>query len=399
LREIKNNFANFAPLRTLREIKNNLMKLFDVYPLINVNLVKGEGCYVYDDKDTKYLDFYGGHAVISVGHAHPHYIKRLEQQLHQLSFYSNSVHLEIQQQLADKLGQLSGYNDYQLFLVNSGAEANENALKVASFHNNRKKVIAFKGAFHGRTAGAVAVTDNPKIKPPINDDSHVIFIDLNDEATLKNAFEKNEICAVIIEPIQGVNGIYEPTTSFLKLIQQLCTSNDALFIADEVQCGYGRSGKFFAHQLAEVQPDIITMAKGMGNGFPIGGILIHPKYAAKYGMLGTTFGGSPLACAAALAVLEIIENELLIENTIAIGNYLIEQCKALPQVKEVRGKGLMIGVEFEFAIKELRDKLIHEHKIFTGNANQPNTLRLLPTMNITKDAADLFLNAVKNILK
>ncbi len=375
------------------------MKLFDVYPLINVNLVKGEGCYVYDDKNTKYLDFYGGHAVISIGHAHPHYIKRLEQQLHQLSFYSNSVHLEIQQQLADKLGQLSGYNDYQLFLVNSGAEANENALKVASFHNNRKKIIAFKGAFHGRTAGAVAVTDNPKIKPPINDDRHVIFIDLNDEDALKNAFEKNEICAVIIEPIQGVNGIYEPTTPFLKLIQQLCTSNDALFIADEVQCGYGRSGKFFAHQLAEVQPDIITVAKGMGNGFPIGGILIHPKYAAKYGMLGTTFGGSPLACAAALAVLEIIEKELLIENTIAIGNYLIEQCKALPQVKEVRGKGLMIGVEFEFAIKELRDKLIHEHKIFTGNANQPNTLRLLPTMNITKDAADLFLNAVKKILK
>lgn len=374
------------------------MKLFDVYPLIDVNLVKGESCFVYDDKNTQYLDFYGGHAVISVGHAHPHYIKRVEQQLHQLSFYSNSVHLEIQQQLADKLGQLSGYNDYQLFLVNSGAEANENALKVASFHNNRKKVIAFKGAFHGRTAGAVAVTDNPKIKPPINDDSHVIFLDFNDESALKAAFENNEICAVIIEPIQGVNGIYEPSSAFLKLIQELCTQNDALFIADEVQCGYGRSGKFFAHQFAEVQPDIITMAKGMGNGFPIGGILIHPKYAAKYGMLGTTFGGAPLACAAALAVLEIIENEQLIENAITVGNYLIAQCNALPKVKEVRGKGLMIGVEFEFTINELRNKLIHEHKIFTGNSNQPNTLRLLPAMNISKEAADVFINAVKTIL-
>ncbi|HNE50742.1 MAG TPA: aminotransferase class III-fold pyridoxal phosphate-dependent enzyme, partial [Chitinophagales bacterium] len=374
------------------------MKLFDVYPLIDVNLVKGESCFVYDDKNTQYLDFYGGHAVISVGHAHPHYIKRVEQQLHQLSFYSNSVHLEIQQQLADKLGQLSGYNDYQLFLVNSGAEANENALKVASFHNNRKKVIAFKGAFHGRTAGAVAVTDNPKIKPPINDDSHVIFLDFNDESALKAAFENNEICAVIIEPIQGVNGIYEPSSAFLKLIQELCTQNDALFIADEVQCGYGRSGKFFAHQFAEVQPDIITMAKGMGNGFPIGGILIHPKYAAKYGMLGTTFGGAPLACAAALAVLEIMETEQLIENTITVGNYLIAQCNALPKVKEVRGKGLMIGVEFEFTINELRNKLIHEHKIFTGNSNQPNTLRLLPAMNISKEAADVFINAVKTIL-
>jgi acetylornithine/N-succinyldiaminopimelate aminotransferase len=345
------------------------MKLFDVYPLFNINLQRGEGCYVYDDKDTKYLDFYGGHAVISIGHAHPHYIKKLENQLHQLSFYSNSVQIEIQQELANKLGQLSGYDDYNLFLCNSGAEAVENALKVASFHNNRKKVIAFKGAFHGRTSGAVAITDNAKIKPPVNDDSHVIFLDFNDTENLQKAFSENEICAVIIEPIQGVNGIYEPEISFLQLIQQLCNDHNALFIADEIQCGYGRSGKFFAHQFADVQPDVITMAKGMGNGFPIAGILIHPKIAAKYGMLGTTFGGAPLACAAGLAVLEVIENENLINNAIETGNYLMEQCKQLPQVIEIRGKGLMIGIEFDFPIKELREKLVYEHHIFVGNSN------------------------------
>ncbi len=374
------------------------MKLFDVYPLFNINLIKGKDCYVYDDKNVKHLDFYGGHAVISIGHAHPYYVKKLEEQLHQLSFYSNSVQIEIQQQLANKLGQLSGYDDYQLFLCNSGAEAVENALKVASFHNNRKKVIAFKGAFHGRTSGAVAVTDNPKIKPPINDDSHIIFLDFKDEESLKNTFLENEICAVIIEPIQGVNGIYEPSISFLQLIQKLCNENNTLFIADEIQCGYGRSGKFFAHQFANVQPDVITMAKGMGNGFPIAGILIHPKVAAKYGMLGTTFGGSPLACAAGLAVLEIIENENLIENTIEVGNYLIEQCKKLSNVKELRGKGLMIGIEFDFPIKELRDKLVYEHHIFVGNSNQPNTLRLLPSLTISKNEVDILMDAISKIL-
>lgn len=375
------------------------MKLFDVYPLFNINLQRGEGCYVYDDKDTKYLDFYGGHAVISIGHAHPHYVKKLENQLHQLSFYSNSVQIEIQQALASKLGQLSGYDDYNLFLCNSGAEAVENALKVASFHNNRKKVIAFKGAFHGRTSGAVAITDNAKIKPPVNDDSHVIFLDFNDTENLQNAFSENEICAVIIEPIQGVNGIYEPEVSFLQLIQQLCNDHNALFIADEIQCGYGRSGKFFAHQFADVQPDVITMAKGMGNGFPIAGILIHPKIAAKYGMLGTTFGGAPLACAAGLAVLEVIENENLINNAIETGNYLMEECKQLPQVKEIRGKGLMIGIEFNFPIKELREKLVYEHHIFVGNSNNANTIRLLPSLTVTKVEVDLVMNAINKSLE
>jgi acetylornithine/N-succinyldiaminopimelate aminotransferase len=375
------------------------MKLFDVYPLFNINLQRGEGCYVYDDKDTKYLDFYGGHAVISIGHAHPHYIKKLENQLHQLSFYSNSVQIEIQQELANKLGQLSGYDDYNLFLCNSGAEAVENALKVASFHNNRKKVIAFKGAFHGRTSGAVAITDNARIKPPVNDDSHVIFLDFNDTENLQKAFSENEICAVIIEPIQGVNGIYKPEISFLQFIQQLCNNHNALFIADEIQCGYGRSGKFFAHQFAAVQPDVITMAKGMGNGFPIAGILIHPKIAAKYGMLGTTFGGAPLACAAGLAVLEVIENENLINNAIETGNYLMEQCKQLPQVIEIRGKGLMIGIEFDFPIKELREKLVYEHHIFVGNSNNSNTLRLLPSLTVTKVEVDLVMNAINKSLE
>lgn len=379
-------------------VKQNQMKLFDVYPLFNINLVRGKGCYVYDDKGTEYLDFYGGHAVISIGHAHEHYVQKLEEQLHQLSFYSNSVHLGIQQQLADKLGQLSGYNDYQLFLVNSGAEAVENALKVASFHNNRKKVIAFKGAFHGRTAGAVAITDNPKIKPPVNADDHVIFLALNDEESLKKAFAENEICAVITESIQGVNGIYEPSIAFFQLIQQLCNANDALFIADEIQSGYGRSGKFFAHQFANTQPDVITMAKGMGNGFPVAGILIHPKIAAKYGMLGTTFGGAPLACAAALAVLEVIEKEQLIENTVAVGNYLQEQCRQLPNVKEIRGKGLMLGIEFDFPIKELRDKLVYEHHIFVGNSNNANTIRLLPSLAISKTEIDILINALKACL-
>jgi acetylornithine aminotransferase len=271
----------------------------------------------------------------------------------------------------------------------------ENALKVASFHNNRKKVIAFRGAFHGRTSGAVAVTDNPKIKPPVNDDSHVIFLDFNDEAWLKRAFAENEICAVIIETIQGVNGIYEPAESFLQLIQQLCNEHNALFIADEIQCGYGRSGHFFAYQFADVQPDVITMAKGMGNGFPIAGIFIHPKIAAKHSMLGTTFGGAPLACAAGLAVLEVIEQENLIQNAVDVGNYLLEQCKLLPKVKEVRGKGLMIGIEFEFPIKQLRDILVYEHQIFVGNSNHPNTLRLLPSLTITKNEVDLLINALK----
>lgn len=371
------------------------MNLFDVYPLFDIHLVKGKGCYVWDNKGVKYLDLYGGHAVISIGHAHRHYIERLQEQLQQLSFYSNSVKLDIQFQLADKLGELSGYNDYNLFLCNSGAEAVENAIKVASFHNHRKKVIAFKGAFHGRTAGAVAVTDNPKIKPPVNEDGHVIFLNHEDEEGLINAFKGNEICAVIIEPIQGVHGIYEASPGFLKLIGKLCNEHDALFIADEIQCGFGRTGKFFSHQWANVKPDIITMAKGMGNGFPVAGILIHPRIKAQHGMLGTTFGGAPLACAAALAVLEVIETEKLMENASGVGNYLIEECCSLQGFKEVRGRGLMIGVEFDRPIKPLRDDLVYNHHIFTGNSNNPNTIRLLPSLTISKQEAGMFMKAVK----
>jgi acetylornithine/N-succinyldiaminopimelate aminotransferase len=375
------------------------MKLFDVYPLFDTHLEKGKGCYVYDTNGQKYLDFYGGHAVISIGHAHEHYIKRITDQLHKLSFYSNSVQLDIQQEFASKLGQLSGCDDYHLFLINSGAEAIENALKVASFHNGRKKIIAFKGAFHGRTSAAVAVTDNPKIKAPINDDSNVIFLALNDVHALTNAFNEHEICAVVVESIQGINGIYEANASFLQQIQALCHQHNALFIADEIQCGYGRSGKFFAFQYANVQPDVITMAKGMGNGFPIGGILIHPKYAAKYGMLGTTFGGSPLACAAGLAVLEVMENEKLMDNTTTVGNYLLEQCMSLSNIKEVRGKGLMIGLEFDFPIKDLRNQLLQEHHIFVGNSNNVHTLRLLPSLTIGKTEVDIFMATLKKCIK
>jgi acetylornithine/N-succinyldiaminopimelate aminotransferase len=374
------------------------MTLFDVYPLFNVGLTKGKGCFVWDDKGTRYLDFYGGHAVISIGHTNEHYVQRITAQLEQLAFYSNSVRIPIQDEYATLLGRVSGYDDYHLFLCNSGAEAVENALKVASFVNGRKMIIAFKGAFHGRTSGAVAITDNPAIKPPVNDDAHVLFLNFNDSAALEKAFAEHDICAVIIEPIQGVNGIYEPTPEFLKDIQRLCQAHGAFFIADEIQCGFGRSGQFFAHQLSGVQPDLITMAKGMGNGFPIAGVLIHPEVAAKYGMLGTTFGGAPLACAAGLAVLEEIEKHQLIPQAATLGNYLMDECRQLPEVKEVRGKGLMIGVEFNFPIKALREKLVYEHHIFVGNSSNPNTLRLLPSLTITKEEIDLFLEAIKKCL-
>ncbi|MEZ5026466.1 MAG: aminotransferase class III-fold pyridoxal phosphate-dependent enzyme [Chitinophagales bacterium] len=374
------------------------MKLFDVYPVFDINLVKGNGCFVYDAKGTEYLDFYGGHAVISIGHTHPHYVKRIEEQLQALSFYSNSVKLDIQQELAQKLGQLSGYDNYNIFLVNSGAEAIENALKLASFHNNKKKTIAFHGAFHGRTSGAVAITDNPKIKAKVNDDSHVIFVELNNEQALRDAFSNKEICAVIVESIQGVNGIYEPNADFFSLIQQLCYEHNAVFIADEIQSGFGRSGKFFAHQFANVQPDIITMAKGMGNGFPIGGILIHPKFEAKYGLLGTTFGGSPLACAASLAVLEVMEQENLIENANKIGQYILKQLQTIPQIKAIRGKGLMLGIEFDFPIKDLRNRLLNEQHIFVGNSNNANTIRLLPSLTIGKNEVDSLIVALKQCL-
>jgi len=377
------------------------MDLFKVYPLLDVALEKGKGAFVFDTKGQRYLDFYGGHAVISIGHAHPHYLKLLSEQLEKLVFYSNSVHLEIQQTLAEKLGRLADYPSYNLFLVNSGAEANENALKLASFYNNRKKVIAFKGAFHGRTAAAVAVTDNPKIKPAINPDDHVIFLPFNNKEALKNTFKEqgDEICAVIIEAIQGVNGIYEADNSFLQKIQELCQQYNAIFIADEVQCGYARTGKFFAHQFANVQPDIITTAKGMGNGFPVAGVLINEKIQAVYGMLGTTFGGSPLACAAALAVLDVIESENLIEHSKAMGQYLLDNLKDIKGLKQIRGKGLILGLEFDYLIKDLRNNLLFKHQIFTGNSNNANTLRVLPSLAIQTSEIDLFLDALNKETK
>jgi acetylornithine/N-succinyldiaminopimelate aminotransferase len=370
-----------------------MMKLFDVYPLFDLTLTKGKGAYVWDDKGKKYLDFYGGHAVISIGHAHDHWQKRIRKQLKKLPYYSNSVKLPIQEKLAKKLGKLSGYDDYSLFLCNSGAEANENALKIASFHNGRKTVIAFKGAFHGRSAGAVAVTDNQKIKPAVNPDDHVVFLPFNDTDALKAAFAEHEVAAVILELVQGVNGIYEPNPEFVRLISGLCEEHNALFIADEIQSGYGRTGKFFAHQWAEVRPDLITMAKGMGNGFPVAGVLISPKVSAWYGMLGTTFGGAPLACAAALSVLEVMEEEHLVEHAGIMGHLLSSALAELPGVKEVRGKGLMIGVEMEYPIKDMRNALLFEHHLLTGNASNANTIRLLPPMNITKQQVKKVLKA------
>jgi acetylornithine aminotransferase len=373
------------------------MKLFDVYPLFDLTLVKGKGAHVWDDKGKKYLDFYGGHAVISIGHAHDHWQKRIRKQLKKLPYYSNSVRLPIQEKLAKKLGKLSGYEDYSLFLCNSGAEANENALKIASFHNGRKTVIAFQGAFHGRSAGAVAVTDNKKIKPPVNPDDHVLFLPFNDEEALQSAFKEHEVTAVILELVQGVNGIYEPSESFVQLISALCTEHNSLFIADEIQSGFGRTGKFFAHQWADVQPDLITMAKGMGNGFPVAGVLISPKVEAWYGMLGTTFGGAPMACAAALAVLEVMEDENLTNHALEMGEYLQSALAQMPGVKEVRGKGLMIGVEMEYPIKDMRNALLFEHHILTGNASNANTIRLLPPLNITKQQAKKVLKAFASV--
>ncbi|MCZ2392639.1 MAG: aminotransferase class III-fold pyridoxal phosphate-dependent enzyme [Chitinophagales bacterium] len=374
------------------------MNLFDVYPLFDLTLVKGSGSEVFNEKGDKYLDFYGGHAVISIGHNHPHWVERLQTQMNKgISFFSNSVKLPIQNELAEKLGRISGYDDYSLFLVNSGAEANENAIKIASFHTGRKTIISFSGAFHGRTSAAVAATDNKKIKALVNPDDHVIFLPLNDKKALDRTFAENEVACVIIEPIQGVNGIYEATPEFLQHISARCKEYGALFIADEVQCGYGRSGKFFAHQWAGVLPDMITTAKGMGNGFPVGSVLIAPHIQAWYGMLGTTFGGAPLACAAALAVLEVIEKDNLISYTEKIGNYLIEEIQQLPGVKEVRGKGLMIGIEMQYPIQDLRNKMMKEFKILTGNSSHPNTIRLLPALNISHEQAETVLKALKSL--
>jgi acetylornithine/N-succinyldiaminopimelate aminotransferase len=373
------------------------MNLFDVYPINPINIVKGAGSLVYDDKGTEYLDLYGGHAVISIGHTHFHYVKRLEDQLHQIGFYSNSIEIPLQKQLADKLGKISGKEDYQLFLCNSGAEANENALKLASFYNGKKKVIAFRKAFHGRTSLAVAVTDNPNIVAPVNETDNVIFLPWNDEAALEQAFAANEISSVIIEGIQGVGGIQVAPVNFLKKIRLLCDEYNAVFIADSVQCGYGRTGKFFSHDFAGINADIYSMAKGMGNGFPIGGIIISPKIKPAYGMLGTTFGGNHLACAAGLAVLETIEQDNLMQNAAEVGGYLIDELKKFNQIIEVRGRGLMIGIELPAELANVKKDLLFKHKIFTGEA-KPNVVRLLPALNLTKAHADRFLEAFAKTL-
>jgi acetylornithine/N-succinyldiaminopimelate aminotransferase len=373
------------------------MKLFDVYPLFDIEPVKAVGSRIYDKEGKEYLDFYGGHAVISIGHSHPHYVKKLADQLKKIAFYSNSVVISLQQQVAEKLGRLSGYPDYSLFLCNSGAEANENALKVASFATGRSKVIAFKQAFHGRTSGAVACTDNPSIVAPFNACHKVEFIDRFDLDAAKKAIEKGDVSAVIIEGIQGVGGIYTPEPAFLEALHIVCKQYGTYLILDEIQSGYGRSGKFFAHQYSNVRPDIITVAKGMGNGFPIGGVLISPVFEAKHGMLGTTFGGNHLACAAAIAVLDVIEDEKLVENAATVGEYLVQQARELKGLKEIRGIGLMIGLEFNFDIAQLRKDLLFEHKVFAGYSGK-NTLRLLPPLGITKMDVDILIDALKAIL-
>ena len=369
------------------------MELFNVYPLVNITPVRALGAKLWDDQGQEYLDFYGGHAVISIGHSHPHYVQRLTEQLQNIGFYSNSVQIPLQTQLAHKLGQVSGYEDYALFLCNSGAEANENALKLASFHTGKTRVVAFKGAFHGRTSGAVAATDNPKIVAPFNAGHAISFVDY-DLRAVAEILRGGDVCAVIVEPIQGVAGIIMPSDEFLQGLALLCGAHNIILIADEVQSGYGRSGKFFAHQHAGIRPDIIAVAKGMGNGFPIGGILISPALKASYGLLGTTFGGNHLACAAALAVLEVIEEENLLAHATELGEYLRQELLAHAGAEEIRGRGLMVGIKYSFPIKEVRDKLLSEFHIFVGNASDPTVLRLLPPLNITKAEVDRFLQAL-----
>ena len=373
------------------------MKLFDVYPLFDLEIVSGKGCYTYDSHGTEYLDLYGGHAVISIGHSHPYYVNRITEQAKKLVFYSNSVVNSLQQQLADKLGALSGYDDYSLFLINSGAEANENALKLASFHTGKKKVIAFAHSFHGRTSAAVKVTDNPRIVAPINDTFEVAFLPLNDMARVEQEMAAGDVCAVIIEGIQGVGGIQIPEVQFLQELREACNRHHVVLILDEVQSGYGRTGKFFAHQYAGIRPDLITVAKGMGNGFPIGGVLISPRFTPVYGMLGTTFGGNHLACAAACAVLDVMRDEHLVDNAARVGQYLIDRLREIPQIKEVRGKGLMIGLEFDQPVKELRNRLLFEQHVFTG-ASGTNVIRLLPPLSLSQAQADCFIGKLKTIL-
>lgn len=377
------------------------MQLYPVYPLFDINIVKGEGCHVWDSEGQAYLDLYGGHAVISIGHCHPHYVEKLTQQLNTLGFYSNSVINRLQEQLAERLGKACGYDNYQLFLVNSGAEANENALKLASFHTGRKRILAASKAFHGRTSLAVEATDNPKIVAPVNANGHVQFLSLNDLEVFQSELAKGDVAAVIVECIQGVGGIRLATSEFMQGLRKACSENGTVLICDEIQCGYGRSGKFFAHQHTGVRPDIITCAKGIGNGFPMGAVLISPQFEAVFGQLGTTFGGNHLACTAALAVLDVIEEEHLVENAASVGSYLLAQLKTLaaenPSIVDVRGEGLMIGIEFSDSIKTLRTRLVKEQHVFTGAAST-NILRLLPPLSLTKAEADDFLSRLKQVL-
>lgn len=373
------------------------MKLYDVYPLFDINIVKGQGCRVWDDKGDEYLDLYGGHAVISIGHAHPYYVEMISNQVAQLGFYSNSVINTLQQKVADRLGGLSGYDDYQLFLINSGAEANENALKLASFYNGRTRVLVQEKAFHGRTSLAVEATHNPKIIAPINANGHVTYLPMNDLSAWEAELIKGDVCAVMIECIQGVGGIRLVTPEFMQGLRELCDKYDTVLICDEIQCGYGRSGKFFAHQYTGIRPDIITVAKGIGNGFPMGGVIISPKFVPVYGQLGTTFGGNHLACAAAIAVLDVMKQEDLVSNAAKVGAYLMTELKKFPQIKEVRGQGLMIGMEFDEPIKEIRRKLLFEQKVFTG-VSGTNVIRLLPPLSLSMAEAEEFLVRFNKVL-
>ena len=374
------------------------MSLFNVYPLFDITPVKAEGVFVFDENNTRYLDLYGGHAVISIGHSHPKYVKNISDQIAKLGFYSNSIQNPLQVELATQLGALSGCKDYQLFLCNSGAEANENALKLASFHNGKKKVVAFKNGFHGRTSAAVAATDNPKIIAPINAQQEVEILELGDLVSLEKALAKNDVCAVILECIQGVGGLDESTSEFYEGVDKLCKKHNTCFIADEVQSGFGRTGDFFAFQKYNITPDIISIAKGMGNGFPIGGILIHPDIKASFGLLGTTFGGNHLACVASSTVLEVIEDEKLMENAKEISKYFIAKANEISKIKNIKGRGLMLGLEFDFPIADLRKKLIFDHKIFTGSAKNPNLIRILPPLTVKKEHVDLFFKALKSEL-
>jgi len=375
------------------------MELFDVYPLYDVTPVSAKGIVITDDKGNKYLDFYGGHAVISIGHSHPYYIERIKSQIDKIGFYSNSVKNPLQKQLANRLGELSNCQDYNLFLCNSGAEANENALKLASFHTNKSRVIAFTNSFHGRTSAAVAATDNEKINAPINKQQKVTFLSFEDIKAFETEIKKEDVCAVILEAIQGVGGLDEPSGKFYREIAALCKNYGVVLIADEVQSGFGRSGSFFAFQHHEIKPDIITIAKGMGNGFPVGGVLIHKNIQASYGLLGTTFGGNHLACTAVLAVLEVMEKEQLIENAEKLGKYFKQKASEIPQVKEIKGRGLMLGLKFDFEVADLRKRLIYNQHLFTGGAKDKYVLRILPALIINENDLDQFFEALKNELQ